>query len=884
MGYRFDIGPSKGSYEREPLQRCILGKRNHTPIPKSSTDPKTVPVGHLLSGDIIGPVTPETRTGEKYFFLFVDRRTSYIHAFTSQSKDGFITCLQEVQKFYKDRGHNIDTFRSDSEPIMLEGKVGHFLTLENINHDASLPYEHYQNLIERHVQTIVKKVATIMLDQQLLNATFWNYALFYAVRLWNDTPNSKTKGKTPSQLVNNSNEPIQLHRHHIFSFGSPVAIRNTESSWRFDTKRDVGIYLGPSVGSVGGGLVYFPSTGSILARGDLIHLDIQPAEFERYSNNRLTIRGDSKDDHFIIQQADASEDTNKLKPEPPILSKRQTKAFIRKLLTRSVSKANAQLSALSTQLQKANDLELALNGPEGHYWNTALLEEVNSLFYSTETIIEEIPSPNTAYDVIYVTVVLKKKMRDEVNVDKYKVRICACGNQLRASESETYSPTVSSLVHSLLLQLSITDRMSTATFDTISAYLHQHYPQDTKPLYLRFPKVLAKTCGLDPNALYRVRKYLYGLPDAGRAYYVALSQHLRDHGYIQSASDPCLFYHLDQAIGIRTLIWFHVDDLFCSSTHPDEIPRLHNVLKLRFPVKMNLSIDAHLGITMTKGNDDSLLLTQPKLLHEVLKYCGDETPTKYPSLTRRTISNHESKQISSTKYLELLGKLLYLTNTRPEIIPNVSYSATKSVSPTEDDYDELLQIVRFLKGTPGEGLRLYPGSRDNKLKIIAYVDAAYLSHNDGSSHTGYTIGLTTGSTNPKSFFHSKSQKQKLIATSSTHAEIRALYQLTTTLIFIYNLFREIEREIELPILVYEDNQATIHLTQNIPSAAAKSKHFLMLSNFIRQQVQIGLISLEKIASNKNIANVLTKLITSPEFQASFNQIKGIWDEQQMNTE
>jgi len=157
------------------------------------------------------------------------------------------------------------------------------------------------------------------------------------------------------------------------------------------------------------------------------------------------------------------------------------------------------------------------------------------------------------------------------------------------------------------------------------------------------------------------------------------------------------------------------------------------------------------------------------------------------------------------------------------------------VSPTEDDYNELLQIVRFLKGTPDEGLRLYPGSRDNKLKIIAYVDAAFSSHNDGSSHTGYTIGLTTGSTNPKSFFHSKIQKQKLVATSSTHAETRALYQLTTTLIFIYNLFKEIGREVELPILAYEDNQATIHLTQNIPSTAAKSKHFLMLSNFIRQQ-------------------------------------------------
>jgi len=454
---------------------------------------------------------------------------------------------------------------------------------------------------------------------------------------------------------------------------------------------------------------------------------------------------------------------------------------------------------------------------------------------------------------------------------------------------------VSPLVHSLLLQLSITDRMFSATLDTIAAYLHQIYPDTLKPLYLKFPKELAMATNRDPQALYRVQKYLYGLPDAGRAYYLALSTHLQANEYNKSNSDNCLFYKINS--GNRTLIWSHVDDLYVSSTKEDELDNVHKILSLKFPMKFNKSIDAHLGINMTiNPNDNSILLTQPKLLSEVIAYVlPDSLVTKYPASATRPSQSSES--ISPNQYLNLLGKLLYLVHSRPDISTAVSYAASKAKNPTRQDYQSLLQIAQYLRGTPNEGLRLYPSDPSAKLRIIAYVDAAYMSHNDASSHTGYTIGLCTQGSHPKSFFHSKSQKQKLIATSSTHAEIRALYQLITTLIFIHNLLKEIQREVELPVIIYEDNKATIDLTQGTNATIGKS-HFLMLTRFIQQQVEAGLAQLHKIGTEKNIANVLTKIVSSPEFLSSFNAIKGTYlnapaaikngssmsAEQQMNTE
>lgn len=885
----------------EPCIACALGKQNHSPIPKIIKDARSTPIGWLVSGDIIGPIKPTARCGAQYFYLFVDRRTSHLTVFTSATKDGFITSLKKVYDTYKALGHKMHAFRSDSESIMVSGNVEDFLENNHVKQEFSLPYEHHQNIVERHVQTVVKTTTAVLHDQQYLNATFWNYALFYTVTSLNNRPNTKTDGQTPEQMVCNA-PPLDLSRTFLFPFGTPVSVRKPKPEWRFDVRRDLGIFLGNAEGSVNGGLIYLPGFNSICTRGDLTELRVSPNEFARYSNVTAKIKGldDTTEDLIIPYPHNEPPDVSNLqeddrqatikpldhsltKPQHKIskpISRREIKSYVRRMLTRSQSSHGSKLSALLARY--VNELDISLDGPDKLHWQQALQEEVNSLFNVTETIIPETPEPGSEHDIISVTVVLKKKMLDATKVDKYKVRICACGNQLLLRhdyQNETFSPTVSSLVHSLLLQLAITDRMHTATFDTVAAYLHQEYPSDLKPLYLRFPKRLAQACNLNPDNLYRVKKYLYGLPDAGRAYYLALHSHLTEHGYNVSIHDSCLFYKINAESGLRVLIWTHVDDLFCAASHPEEIQTLNDILSRRFPVKINYSIDSHLGINMETQENGSVKLTQPKLLGQIFQnYPNATTDSKYPATQRS--NKIDTTPVSQHDYLQLLGKLLYMTNSRPDIMTATSYAATKAKSPTISDYNDLLRIVNFLRDTPDHGLILYPNSTsttdpDTKIKLVAYVDAAYMSHTDAGSHTGYCIALCPANSEPKSYFHSKSQKQKLISTSSTHAEVRALYQLTIQLVFITNLLNEIGRNVELPTTVYEDNKATIDLTTNAIPSNKGSKHFLMLTQFIRQQVKFGLMALKKVDGHSNLANVLTKIICGNEFEASYNQIMGL---------
>jgi hypothetical protein len=257
--------------------------------------------------------------------------------------------------------------------------------------------------------------------------------------------------------------------------------------------------------------------------------------------------------------------------------------------------------------------------------------------------------------------------------------------------------------------------------------------------------------------------------------------------------------------------------------------------------------------------------------------------SKYPAISRReTISTIEDVTTLETnekqedfKYMRLLGQLNYLTNSRPDILPSVSYAATKSKNNDENDFQDLLLIVAYLRQTSDYGLTLYPRreGEEQSLKLTAFVDAAYMSHADASSHTGYCIAL--GSVQPQSFFMSKSQKQKCMATSSTHAEIRALYELTINLIYLTTLFDEIKRPIELPVTIFEDNQAAIDLVSDPMIRITKSKHYLMLIHTIREQVKLGLIEVKKVAGDANVANVLTKIISDVEFFDSIIKIMGI---------
>jgi hypothetical protein len=176
-------------------------------------------------------------------------------------------------------------------------------------------------------------------------------------------------------------------------------------------------------------------------------------------------------------------------------------------------------------------------------------------------------------------------------------------------------------------------------------------------------------------------------------------------------------------------------------------------------------------------------------------------------------------------------------------------------------YDCLKRVARYLKGTPTETLILRKGvgGANDSLRLSMYVDASYASCPDtGRSITGYVICL-----NGSAVF-AISKRQDTVACSTTEAEIIAFSEGCKDLVYVHRLLSQFQR-VELPMLVHEDNLATIDVLSN-PVNNGRTKHIAVRHFWVRELVSDGIIKMRHIDTDKNIADYLTKPLTGDKFR------------------
>jgi hypothetical protein len=381
-------------------------------------------------------------------------------------------------------------------------------------------------------------------------------------------------------------------------------------------------------------------------------------------------------------------------------------------VTRSMtSRGNIKaLAAKSTRL-KVKDV---LKSQHSAKWIEAINIEVNSLINSFKCLIPEEINYEKDYDCIHATIDLQVKYLDETTINKYRARVCGCGNEMVQNATytnETYSPTVAHLMHSTMLQLAIYDQMHMCSIDTVGAFLYQVYLKSLQPLYVILSEAVAEVCNLNPKTTYRVMNYIYGLADSGRAYYIAYIDHLINLSYVMTSADPCLFVRSTQ--DIRTYVWIHVDDTIATSTHESEFILSKNSLEQKFKITIN-DFTKHLGINIDRLNSGAVKLRQRKLLGSLFEeYPPTGRRVNQPQCISRndamnTVDDQGNQPCDQREYLHLLGMLNYISHTRPDISTALSYAATKNTNPTKANFDELLLVVDYLWQTKEKGLILHP--------------------------------------------------------------------------------------------------------------------------------------------------------------------------------
>ncbi|GKB34481.1 putative ribonuclease H-like domain-containing protein [Tanacetum coccineum] len=323
-----------------------------------------------------------------------------------------------------------------------------------------------------------------------------------------------------------------------------------------------------------------------------------------------------------------------------------------------------------------------------------------------------------------------------------------------------------------------------------------------------------------PNKVYKVEKALYGLHQAPRAWYETLSTYLLENGFHRGQVDKTLF------------IKIHKDDIL---------------------------------LVQVQQKSDGIFISQDKYVAEILKkfdFASVKTASTPMETNKALIKDEEAEDVDVHLYRSMIGSLMYLTASRPDIMFAVCACARFQVTPKTSHLNVVKRIFRYLKGQPKLGL-WYP--RDSPFDLEAFSDSDYAGASlDRKSTTGGCQFLG------KRLISWQCKKQTIVANSTTEAEYVAAANCCGQVLWIQNQMLDYGFNF-MNTKIYIDNESTICIVKN-PVFHSKTKHIEIRHHFIRDSYEKKLIQVIKIHTDQNVADLLTKAFDASRVKTAKSQI------------
>ncbi|KAK9673423.1 hypothetical protein RND81_12G166900 [Saponaria officinalis] len=243
-------------------------------------------------------------------------------------------------------------------------------------------------------------------------------------------------------------------------------------------------------------------------------------------------------------------------------------------------------------------------------------------------------------------------------------------------------------------------------------------------------------------------------------------------------------------------------------------------------------------------------------------------PVDFPMEQRHKLAlaeGHELRDVS--KYRRLIGRLNYLTITRPELVYYVHILSQFLQAPKTEHWDAALRVVKYVKGSIDRGIVIEKG---RGLELTGYSDSDWGScPTTRRSLTGYFVSLG-GS--PISW---KTKKQVTVSRCTAEAEYRAMAALTSELIWLKTFLTSLGVHHTRPIQLYCDNQAALHIAKN-PVFHDRTKHIEIDCHFVRQHLVEGTIATSFVRTTMQLADIFTKALGKDQFRHILGKL-GSWD-------
>jgi hypothetical protein len=353
----------------------------------------------------------------------------------------------------------------------------------------------------------------------------------------------------------------------------------------------------------------------------------------------------------------------------------------------------------------------------------------------------------------------------------------------------------------------------------------------------------------------RLRRAIYGLKQAARAWWHELDRSLKDLGFTHLYADAGIFVarHSD---GTVVIMLAYVDDIIITGPNATQIASKKQLFMDKWECR-------DLGqckefLRMRIGNrDGKTYLDQVLYLDKILKRFNmidaREARTPLPSGYKPDPFDGTTTAKLQSQYQSVISSLLYLMlGTHPDIAFAVTQMAKFAANPSYDHLNKAMHIMCYLSGTCNYAL-VYDGSSDSGL--YAYCDLSYGDdRTEPDRKRRSTQGYYFSFANASVKWHSKTQT--LVSTSSTMAEYMALSDCARDCAWYKILFEELGKPIP-HVPLYGDSRGAIFNSQN-PVTQKGIKHIEIRYHYIREQIEKGTVKVYAISTADNTADIFTK--------------------------
>ena len=397
-----------------------------------------------------------------------------------------------------------------------------------------------------------------------------------------------------------------------------------------------------------------------------------------------------------------------------------------------------------------------------------------------------------------------------------------------------------------VLSVAARDKLYLLLFDVSTAFLYGDLEED---IYMIQPE----GCDDGSGRVCHLKRSLYGLKQAPRCWNKKFNDFLTKEGFKSSFADPCLY--IRNRNGRKLILVWYVDDGLIASSNKEDVEQFITDLKKSFQISCS-EAKFYLGLEIAQEKD-GIKITQKGYIEKILKKFNMENANPVETPIIKSSQNIEpGKAESKFPYRSAVGALMYLmVGTRPDIAYAVGVASRSLENPTEDDIVKVKRIFRYLRGTVSHGIKYQV---DSVKGLEAYSDADHAGDlATRRSTTGVICCFAEGAV---SWF---SQRQASVSISTTEAEIVASSEAARELVWLKRLFADLTQIDKTRLFV--DNEAAIKLAHN-PEMHRRTKHIETRHFYVRECVQENLLEVERISSQDQLADIMTKPLFKPRFR------------------